>query len=106
MTASHEGSSDGAPGHLTGRDVAALLFVAEMYAVQLDQLAAVLGVTEARARAITLGWRRCAYAESATALDRAAQAKDQAAAKAAHGKLTESCKGCHQQHRGMGPRGG
>src|SRR5262249_56628957 len=36
-----------------------------MYAVQLDQLAAVLGVTEARARAITLGWRRAGYAESA-----------------------------------------
>ena len=36
----------------------------------------------------------------------AAQARDQTAAKAAHGKLTESCKGCHQQHRGMGPRGG
>src|SRR5262249_61581558 len=36
-----------------------------MYAVQLDQLAAVLGVTEARARAITLGWRRARYAESA-----------------------------------------
>src|SRR6516164_7193158 len=36
-----------------------------MYAVQLDQLAAVLGVSEPRARAITLDWRRCAYAESA-----------------------------------------
>ena len=65
MTASREESSDSAPGHLTERDVAALLFVAEMYAVQLDQLAAVLGVSEARARAITLDWRRSAYAESA-----------------------------------------
>jgi cytochrome c556 len=46
------------------------------------------------------------YAESAAALDRAAQARDQTAAKAAHGKLTESCKGCHQQHRGMASRGG
>jgi hypothetical protein len=54
-----------APGHLTERDIAALLFVADMYAVQLDQLAVVLGVTEARARAITLGWRRGTYAESA-----------------------------------------
>jgi hypothetical protein len=52
-------------GHLTERDIAALLFVADMYAVQLDQLAVVLGVAEARARAITLGWRRAAYAESA-----------------------------------------
>ena len=44
-------------GRLAERDVAALLFVADMYAVQLDQLAVVLGVTEARARAITLAWR-------------------------------------------------
>jgi len=32
-----------ASGHLTERDIAALLFVADMYAVQLDQLAVVLG---------------------------------------------------------------
>jgi hypothetical protein len=54
-----------ATGHLTERDIAALLFVADMYAVQLDQLAAVLGVAEARARAIALGWRRAGFAESA-----------------------------------------
>jgi hypothetical protein len=54
-----------ATAHLTERDIAALLFVAEMYAVQLDQLAAVLGVSEARARAIALGWRRSGCAESA-----------------------------------------
>jgi len=54
-----------APGRLTERDIAALLFVADMYAVQLDQLAMVLGVTEARARAVTLAWRRARYAESA-----------------------------------------
>src|SRR6516162_10893749 len=36
-----------------------------MYAVQLDQLAVVLGVTEARARAVTQAWRRARYAESA-----------------------------------------
>jgi hypothetical protein len=52
-------------GRLTERDIAALLFVAEMYAVQLDQLATVLRVTEARARAIALAWRRARYAESA-----------------------------------------
>jgi hypothetical protein len=54
-----------ATAHLTERDIAALLFVADMYAVQLDQLAVVLGVSEARARAITLGWRRSGCAESA-----------------------------------------
>jgi hypothetical protein len=54
-----------ASGPLTGRDIAALLFVADMYAVQLDQLAVVLGATEGRARGIALGWRRARYAESA-----------------------------------------
>jgi len=54
-----------ASGRLSGRDIAALLFVADMYAVQLDQLAVVLGVTEARARAVTQAWRRARYAESA-----------------------------------------
>jgi len=42
-----------------------LLFTAEMYGVQLDQLAAVLGVGEARARAVAAGWRGQRYAESA-----------------------------------------
>ena len=59
------GTTEAFPAFLTERDIAALLFVADMYAVQLDQLAAVLGVTEGRARAITLGWRRARYAESA-----------------------------------------
>jgi hypothetical protein len=54
-----------ASGRLTERDIAALLFVADMYAVQLDQLAVVLGVTQARARAVALAWRRAGYAESA-----------------------------------------
>ena len=54
-----------ASGRLSERDIAALLFVADMYAVQLDQLAEVLGVTEARARAVTQAWRRARYAESA-----------------------------------------
>ena len=54
-----------ATGHLTERDIAALLFVAEMYAVQLDQLAMVLGVSPTRVRAIMLGWRRAGHAESA-----------------------------------------
>jgi hypothetical protein len=55
----------GTPGHLTDRDVAGLLFVAEMYAVQTDQLAAALGAGPARAQAVSLGWRRAGYAESA-----------------------------------------
>ena len=59
------GTTQAFPAFLTERDIAALLFVADMYAVQLDQLAALLGVTEPRARAITLGWRRARYAETA-----------------------------------------
>ena len=51
--------------HLTERDIDALLFAADMYAMQLDQLALVLGVSEARARAVALGWRRSGYADSA-----------------------------------------
>src|SRR5690348_6735627 len=54
-----------ASGRPTERDIAALLFVADMYAVQLDQLAVVLGVTQARTRAVALGWRRAGYTESA-----------------------------------------
>ena len=54
-----------ASGHLSERDIAALLFVADMYAVQVDQLASVLRVTQARARAVAQGWRRSGHAESA-----------------------------------------
>ena len=76
-------------------------------AKEYAQLATELGQTDAP-KGSAESWKQLtsAYAESAAALDRAAQARDQTAAKAAHGKLTESCKGCHQQHRGMGPRGG
>lgn len=49
----------------SGRDTAGLLFTAEMYGVQLDQLAAVLGVGEARARAVAARWRDQRFAESA-----------------------------------------
>ena len=59
------GTTEAFPAFLTERDITAVLFVADMYAVQLDQLAALLAVTEPRARAITLGWRRVRYAESA-----------------------------------------
>jgi hypothetical protein len=56
-----EGTLDTGPG----RDAAGLLFTAEMYGVQLDQLAAVLGVREARARGVAARWRGRRYAESA-----------------------------------------
>jgi len=50
-----------------------------------------------------------AYAESAAALDKAAQAKDLNAATAAHRKLATSCMECHREHRGgrggFGPGG-
>jgi hypothetical protein len=54
-----------AGGQLAERDIAGLLFTAEMYGVQLDQLAAVLGTGEARARAVAARWRGLGYAESA-----------------------------------------
>jgi hypothetical protein len=41
------------------------LFVAEMYAVQTDQLALMLGVSAPRAQASCLAWRRAGYAKSA-----------------------------------------
>jgi hypothetical protein len=47
------------------RDVAGLLFTAEMYGVQLDQLAVRLAVSEVRARALAARWREQGYAESA-----------------------------------------
>src|SRR5499427_1427204 len=53
------------PARLTERDIAGLLFVADMYGAQLDQVAAALGLGESRARAITLSWRRAGYAQSA-----------------------------------------
>jgi hypothetical protein len=52
-------------GHLAARDIGGLLFVAEMYGVQLDQLATVLGVGEPRARAIAARWRAQGYVDSA-----------------------------------------
>jgi hypothetical protein len=46
------------------RDIAGLLFTAEMYGVQLDQLAAWLGMTEAGARSAAAGWRRRGQVDS------------------------------------------
>jgi hypothetical protein len=48
---------------MTERDVAGLLFTAEMYGVQLDLLAARLGITEPAARATAARWRRRGYAD-------------------------------------------
>jgi hypothetical protein len=40
-----------------------------------------------------------AYLDSATALEKAAQAKDRDAAVAAQDKMAKSCMGCHREHR-------
>jgi len=50
---------------LAGCDIDALTFTAEMYGVQLDQLAAVLGVSVERARGVAVRWRGLGLAESA-----------------------------------------
>ena len=50
---------------MSERDVAGLLFTAEMYGVQLDQLAVRLALSEVRARALAARWRERGYAESA-----------------------------------------
>ncbi len=47
-----------------------------------------------------------AFALAAGELDTAAQAKDTAAARTAHGQLANSCAACHKEHRIMGPRMG
>jgi hypothetical protein len=44
------------PAPLTGRDSTALPFVAEMYGVQVDQLAALLGLTDRAAAALVRRW--------------------------------------------------
>jgi len=48
------GQDAGAPG-IGERDISGLLFAGEMYGVQVDQLARVLHVGDARARAIAGG---------------------------------------------------
>ena len=50
---------------MSGGDVRGLLFAGEMYGLQLDQLAVVLGVSDARARAVAARWRARQLAESA-----------------------------------------
>ena len=46
------------------------------------------------------------YAALAADLEKAAEAKNRDAAKDVHGKISASCKACHDQHRGGGPGGG
>jgi len=47
-----------------------------------------------------------AFATTAEALNKAAQAKDRNAALEAHGVITGSCMECHREHRRGGPGGG
>ena len=56
--------ANASPGGLGERDISGMLFTAEMYGVQLDLLAAVLGGTVPRARAAATRWRRLGYADS------------------------------------------
>jgi hypothetical protein len=51
-----------APPRLAQRDIAGLVFTAEMYGLQLDQLAALLSLTEERARTVSARWRSLGYA--------------------------------------------
>src|SRR5579875_2192066 len=53
-----------APGAAAARESAGLAFTGEMYGVQLDHLAAVLGVPQRRAAAIVARWRRAGLAEA------------------------------------------
>lgn len=64
-------------------------------------------VVETPTRGDKESWTRLAtaYAESAAALDKAAQARDQAAASSAHARIANSCMECHRSHRAMGPGG-
>ena len=51
---------------MTGRDdITAMVFIAEMYGVQLDQLALVAGVSPDRARALVARWQRAGHIGSA-----------------------------------------
>jgi hypothetical protein len=58
-------ASPATPAPLGERDIAGLVFVGEMYGVQLDQLGTVLRVSEQRATAIARRWRHQRHAEAA-----------------------------------------
>ena len=50
---------------LASRDVAGLTFIAEMYGIQLDQLAELLGLTDRQARALASRWSGHGLSDSA-----------------------------------------
>jgi hypothetical protein len=58
------GPASAGPRGLGDRDIDAMLFTAEMYGLQLDLLATVLGGTVPRARAAVARWRRFGYADA------------------------------------------
>ncbi len=64
-SASKAGRPPAADGTLAQRDLDGLVFTGEMYGVQLDQLAALLALTEERARAVGARWRARGYADTA-----------------------------------------
>jgi hypothetical protein len=55
----------GRPAGLADRDSAGLAFVGEMYGVQLDQLAVLLGLSERQARSLAASWSGRKLADSA-----------------------------------------
>ena len=65
MTISTARGARAAPSRLTERDLRGLLFTAEMYGVQLDLLADLLGLAPEGARRVAARWRRLGYADSA-----------------------------------------
>ena len=62
---SRAGRRPAAGATLAQRDLDGLVFTAEMYGVQLDQLAALLELSEERARAAGARWRAAGYAGTA-----------------------------------------
>jgi hypothetical protein len=73
---------------------------------EFAQLAAELGKHDPPKGSKESWSKLCAeYLGLASELEKAAQAKDKAAATAAQGDLASSCMACHRQHRG-GPGGG
>jgi len=56
---------DSGVGTLTARDIDGLVFTAEMYGLQLDQLGILLGVPAERARVIAGRWRKLGLADMA-----------------------------------------
>jgi hypothetical protein len=65
VTAGQARDARGSGVQLTERDLGGLLFVAEMYGLQTDLLAGLLGLREDAARRVAARWRRLGYTESA-----------------------------------------